>query len=112
MIEQIFKDDQGLTMEFFLAKQIKPEMSSMKIQFVCKKLNATNDLILINLGSFVYVESTFKYKSFEKSEKIEDKKRLLRISMEEQFLEKIEEVDEIPSLEDIEIPLNEDTSQS
>ena len=87
-------------------------MSSMKIQFACKKLNAINDMRLINLGSFVFVESTFNSKSLETSKQKKIKKLLLRNSVEEQVLEKIEEVDETKSLKDIEISSNEDSIQS
>ena len=57
-IDQIFKDDDGQTVEFFL-KQLDPKVKSVRKDFVCKKENLKLMMTTVSLGNILVVESDF-----------------------------------------------------
>ena len=72
----------------------------MKRQFFNKKLNAVNDMNVINLGNVIYVESTYDTKYFAQQEAAKANKVNFLRSMEDHLLDKIVEEDENSSFEE------------
>ena len=57
-LDQIFKDSDGQTVEYYL-KQLEPEVKSVRKDFLCKKQDIKLEMTIVNLGNILVIESNF-----------------------------------------------------